>query len=101
MGEVVEDLLDKGYVLLNDGKATHSKGGMLDLHLGNNSLAKKWTSFTVGQKSSDHQCTISSFGLKEVKPHPTKINWMKYRKETVRKMERMSLAGKEPPKTKD
>ena len=101
MGEVVEDLLDKGYVLLNDGKATHSKGGMLDLHLGNNSLAKKWTSFTVGQTISDHHCTISSFGLKEVKPHSTKINWKKYRKETVRKMERMSLAGKEPPETKD
>ena len=74
---------------------------MLDFHLGNRSIAKKWTGFTVGQRISDHHCTISSFGLMEVKPQQTKINWMKYRKEALMKMEIMSLAGREALKTKN
>ena len=53
MGEVVEDLLDKGYVLLKDGKASHSKGKMLDFHLGNSSIAK-WTGFIQETNKTAH-----------------------------------------------
>ena len=99
MGETVAEILEEDYILLNDGNPTHEKGGMLDYHIASKQLTKKFSSFKVDTKISDHFTTISSFGNTHLQPPPTKIIWKKYRKEVHRRTLRLKLDTIEEPGT--
>ena len=84
MGKELELLLDQNnYSLLNDSRPTHNRGGILDVCLTNETLAKQFSDFDVGPNlGSDHNSILVSFTTEDFKVKSTairKINWQKYR----------------------
>ena len=79
-GQIIEELLNEEYMLLNNDHQTHEKGSILDLHLCSMQLAKHFAKFeTFEETLSDHYMTISEFNLRAPKSRSLRTNWKCFR----------------------